>query len=100
MAISNIPTCLKTCALASEYTTTWVPLIGGLIITISLILAIGFMVSRALNNREWEAKIRMETYHLVVAVIWIAIIASVANITCSLSCSITNDESPFTSAIN
>ncbi|MEM3369414.1 MAG: hypothetical protein QW783_02520 [Candidatus Micrarchaeia archaeon] len=99
MTFSEIPTCLGTCTLSSDYL-NWMPTIGALIFIVLLALAIGFMISRFLNRRDWEAMVRLELYHLSVAVIWISIIAIVANLTCSLSCSITNDESPFTSAIN
>ena len=97
MAINEIPTCLTTCAFSAEYQ-NWTPIIGGIIITVALALSLGYMVSRALNKRDWEAKIRMEVYHLTIAVIWIAIILIVANLTCSISCSITKDETPFTTA--
>jgi len=76
------------------------PIVGGIIILILFGIGIAFMISRAANRRDWEAIARMELYHLSIAIIWVLIIAAVANITCSISCSITNDESPFTSAIN
>ena len=99
MAISEIPTCLTTCAFSPEFgNQSWTLLIGGIIITVALALSVGYMISRALNKREWEAKIRMETYYLIIAVIWFMIISAVANLTCSLSCSITHGESPFMSA--
>jgi len=97
MAVSEIPTCLKTCAFSAEYQ-NWTPIIGGIIITVAVALSVGYMVSRALNKRDWEAKIRMETYHLTIAVIWIMIILAVTNLTCSVSCSITHDENPFTTS--
>ncbi|MEM3408021.1 MAG: hypothetical protein QW054_00245 [Candidatus Micrarchaeia archaeon] len=99
MGFSDIPTCLSTCTLSSEYS-NWLPLASMIIFIVLLGISIGFMISRFLNRRDWEAMIRLELYHLSVAVIWIGLIAIVANITCSLSCSITKDESPFTSSIN
>jgi len=98
MAIQEIPTCLRTCAFSSEYQ-SWAPLVGGIIITVALALSIGFMISRALNKRDWEALVRMEVYHLTIAVIWTVIILTVTNLTCSISCSITKDENPFQTAI-
>ncbi len=100
MAISDLPTCLRTCTLASEYNSTWTPIVGGLIIIVFLGISILFMISRAMNRRDWEAMARLELYHLSVAVIWVTIIGIAANLTCSIVCSITDEESPFTSAIN
>ena len=99
MAVSDLPTCLSTCTLSSEYA-NWMPIAGGIAVTLLLGISIGFMVSRALGRRDWEAMMRMEFYHLSIAVIWLVIIAAVANVTCSVACSVTNEESPFTSAIN
>lgn len=57
-----------------------------------------FMLSRLLGKKDWEAIAKSELYQVGIATIWIIIIAAAATTTCSVSCSITSDNSPFTTA--
>lgn len=94
-----VETCLSGCVLTSDYS-RWIPIALIATLTVVLILAALFMLSRLLNKREWEALAKTELWSTANALIWVVIIASVATLLCSLSCQINGDESPFTTAIS
>ncbi|VVB73407.1 Uncharacterised protein [uncultured archaeon] len=96
--MADVTTCLRTCALSPEYS-SWMSTIGGIILVIVFALSTLFLLSRLVGKKEWEALSRVELYQVSIAVIWVVIIASAATAACSVSCSMTNEDSPFTSAI-
>ena len=96
--LSDIPLCMKTCAMDAQYA-SWFPLIGVILITVVFGISLVFMISRVLGKREWEALARAELYQAGIAAVWVLIIASAATVTCSTSCSITGDSNPFETAI-
>jgi len=89
---------MKTCALSPEYA-GWISTAGAVVLTVVLGLSVLFLISRLVNKKEWEALARMEMYQAAIAVIWVVIIAAAATATCSVACSMTSNDSPFTSAI-
>jgi hypothetical protein len=92
-------TCMTGCTLASDYV-SWVPIVGIVILSVLLLLAIIYMLSRLFNKREWEALAKTELTQTFAAVIWIVIIAAFAAFTCSVACSITKDTNPFTTSLD
>jgi hypothetical protein len=92
-------TCMgNACNVTAEYF-SWMPNIMLLIVTVSLILALAFLVSRMLTRRDLEALIRAEMYQTVIAVVWVIAIAGLAYTTCSLSCMVAGGENPFNQAV-
>jgi hypothetical protein len=96
--MTDVATCMKTCALSPEYS-GWMSTAGALVLTIVLGLSVLFLISRLVSKREWEALARTELYQVAIATVWVIIIASAATATCSVACSMTNNDSPFTSSI-
>ena len=80
-------TCLgSTCSLSGEYATSWMPIIAGTILVVVMMLAVLFMIGRAMGRREWEALSKTELYHTGIAAIWAIIISAVVLTSCNLAC--------------
>ena len=97
MAVTE--TCMTGCTLASDYI-NWVPIVGIVILSVLLLLAIIYMLSRLFSKKEWEALAKTELTQTFAAVIWVVIIAAFATFACSVACSLTKDTNPFTTSLD
>ena len=96
--MADAVTCLgSTCSLASDYM-SWTPIIAGTVLIVVMMLAVLFMIGRAMGRKEWEALSKTEMYHTFVAVIWTVIISAVVLTSCNLACTIGNGQSPINTA--
>jgi len=92
-------TCMVGCVVASDYA-SWIPIIAVAILSVFFLLAMFFMFARILGKREWEALAKAELTQTIAATIWVIIIGGFATAACSVSCSMTKDVSPFTTALD
>lgn len=92
-----VETCLTGCMITSDYS-KWLPTIFIAVLSVVLILSGLYMLSRLLGKREWEALAKTELWQTANAVLWVAIIGSVATLLCSLACQMSGDEDPFLTA--
>jgi hypothetical protein len=91
-------TCLgSTCSLASDYM-SWTPIIAGTVLIVVMMLAVLFMIGRAMGRRDWEALSKTELYHTGIAVIWTVIISAVVLTSCNLACTIGDGQNPINTA--
>jgi hypothetical protein len=91
-------TCMTGCSIASDYV-SWMPIIAIAILAVFLLLAIIFMISRVFGRKEWEALAKTELTQTISASIWVIIITAFAMTSCSVACSMTKDENPFTTSL-
>jgi len=92
-------TCLgSTCSLSGEYATSWMPIIAGTILVVVMMLAVLFMIGRAMGRREWEALSKTELYHTGIAAIWAIIISAVVLTSCNLACTMGDGQNPIDTA--
>ena len=94
-----VDVCITGCALTSEYA-QWIPIVAIAIALSFLIISVIYMLAKILRKIEWEALAKTELYQTVVALIWVIIIAAFATASCTASCQVTNNDNPFTTAIN
>jgi hypothetical protein len=99
MFMVDVATCLTTCTIGSEYN-SWQPIVVVVILAVTMLLAIVYMLGRATARKEWEAFVKVEMHSVLVSVIWVVIIAALANFTCQVSCVASKNENPFDVSIS
>jgi len=85
--------------IGSEYN-SWQPIIVVVILAVVMLLAIIYMLGRAMARKEWEAFVKVEMQSVLVSVIWVMIIAALANFTCQASCIASKNANPFDVSIS
>jgi len=89
---------VNVCPIDLEGYYSWLPLVMLIFTIVYLLLGLGYMAAKSINNREYEARIKVEFSRQFISLIFIFLILGFATILCTASYTVTGDVNPFDTA--